>query len=114
MNDQPRISTDTLKVLGAMLEEPIAWHYGLRLGKEAKIAAGTIYPMLSRLEAAGWLESKWEQAGAENEGRPRRRLYRLTGAGELAASERLDEIVRLGRRVQRRRSTRHQPQERLA
>jgi PadR family transcriptional regulator len=104
-----------LKVLGSMLEDPIAWHYGLRLAKDAKIASGTIYPMLARLERAGWLESKWEQPGSDNEGRPRRRLYRLTGAGERAAIEQLDEIVRLGRRVQRRRrSAGAQPQGRLA
>lgn len=105
MSEKPRISTDTLKVLGAMLEDPIAWHYGLRLAKDAKIPAGTIYPMLARLERADWLESKWEKAAPDNEGRPRRRLYRLTGSGERAASEQLDEIVRLGRRVQRRRRT---------
>jgi PadR family transcriptional regulator, regulatory protein PadR len=115
MSGEPRVSTDMLKVLGAMLEEPIAWHYGLRLAKDAKIAAGTIYPMLARLERAGWLESKWEKEGPENEGRPRRRLYHLTGDGERAASEHLEEIVRLGRRVQRRRrSAGQQPQERLA
>jgi DNA-binding PadR family transcriptional regulator len=115
MSNEPRVSTDTLKILGAMLEDPIAWHYGLRLARDAKIASGTIYPMLARLERAGWLESKWEKVEPDNEGRPRRRLYRLTGTGERAANEQLDEIVRLGRRVQRRRrSARPQPREQLA
>lgn len=115
MSEEPRVSTDMLKVLGAMLEDPIAWHYGLRLAKDAKIASGTVYPMLARLERAGWLESKWEKAGPDNEGRPRRRLYRLTGAGEQAASGQLEEIVRLGRRVRRRRQAAGpQPRERLA
>lgn len=115
MSEEPRVSADMLRVLGAMLEDPIAWHYGLRLAKDAKIASGTIYPMLARLERAEWLESKWEKAGPDNEGRPRRRLYRLTGAGERAATEQLEEIVRLGRRVQRRRrSVGAQPRERLA
>lgn len=114
MSDQPRISTDTLKVLGAMLEDPIAWHYGLRLSKDAGIASGTVYPMLARLESAGWLESKWEEAGPDNEGRPRRRLYRLTGAGERAAGQQLDEITRLGQRVRRRRALGPTPRGRLA
>lgn len=115
MSEEPRVSTDMLKVLGAMLEDSIAWHYGLKLAKDARIPSGTIYPMLSRLERAGWLESKWEKAGRDNEGRPRRRLYRLTGAGERAASKQLEEIVRLGRRVQRRRrSAAPQPRGRLA
>lgn len=115
MADQPRISTETLRILGAMLEDPRAWHYGLRLSKDAGIASGTVYPTLARLENSGWLKSKWEKAGPDNEGRPRRRLYRLTGVGERRANEQFDEIVRLGRRVQRRRpATSPQPQERLA
>lgn len=115
MRDEPRVSTDMLKVLGTMLDDSIAWHYGLRLAKDAKISSGTIYPMLARLERAEWLESKWEETGPDNEGRPRRRLYRLTGAGERAAIARLDEMVRLGQRVQRRRGSEgSQPRERPA
>jgi DNA-binding PadR family transcriptional regulator len=46
-------------------------------------AHGTLYKALGRMEAAGLLESRWEKADlALEEGRPRRRLYRLTGAGE--------------------------------
>jgi PadR family transcriptional regulator PadR len=50
-------------------------------------AHGTLYKALSRMEKAGLLESRWEdpQHGAD-EGRPRRRLYRITGAGEVALS----------------------------
>lgn len=48
-------------------------------------AHGTLYKALGRLEKAGLLESEWEDAAAaENEGRPRRRLYTVTGAGQLA------------------------------
>ncbi len=111
----PRLSSDALKILGAMLENAMAWHYGLGLSKDASIAAGTIYPMLARLENAGWLESRWEQAGPENEGRPRRRLYRLTGLGERKAIEQLDEIAQLARRIKRRRATPGaKPRKRLA
>jgi PadR family transcriptional regulator, regulatory protein PadR len=95
----PRLSADALEILGAMLEDAMAWHYGLGLSKTAGIAAGTIYPMLARLENAGWLESRWEEAGPENEGRPRRRLYRLTGLGERKAVARLNEIAQLAKRV---------------
>jgi DNA-binding PadR family transcriptional regulator len=46
-------------------------------------AHGTLYKALGRMEAAGLLESSWEKADlALEEGRPRRRLYRVTGAGE--------------------------------
>jgi PadR family transcriptional regulator, regulatory protein PadR len=114
MAEGPRLSADSLKVLGAMLEDPMAWHYGLGLAGAAEVSSGTIYPMLARLENAGWLESRQEDASPESEGRPRRRLYRLTGAGERSASERLEEIERLSRRVKRRRGTRKEPRKRLA
>ena len=109
MGAEPRISSDVLKVLGTMLEDPLAWHYGLRLSKDARIASGTVYPMLARLENAGWLESRWEELRPENEGRPRRRLYRLTGLGERMAVEHLEEIAQLARRVKQRRRKAQRP-----
>jgi DNA-binding PadR family transcriptional regulator len=48
-------------------------------------AHGTLYKALGRLEKAGMLASTWEDAAiAETEGRPRRRLYEVTGEGERA------------------------------
>ncbi|HEX5728204.1 PadR family transcriptional regulator [Microbacterium sp.] len=48
-------------------------------------AHGTLYKALGRLEKAGLLVSEWEDAAAaEKAGRPRRRLYTVTGAGQLA------------------------------
>jgi DNA-binding PadR family transcriptional regulator len=53
-------------------------------------AHGTLYKALSRMETAGLLESRWEDPQrAADEGRPRRRLYQITGAGEVALT-RLD------------------------
>jgi PadR family transcriptional regulator, regulatory protein PadR len=49
-------------------------------------AHGTLYRALHRLENAGLIEASWEEPGvAENEGRPRRRMYRLLAAAEPAA-----------------------------
>ncbi len=46
---------------------------------------GTLYKALGRLEDRGLLASRWEDpAIAADEGRPRRRLYEVTGAGERA------------------------------
>jgi DNA-binding PadR family transcriptional regulator len=46
---------------------------------------GTLYKALSRMEAAGLLTSTWEDPDlAAADGRPRRRLYEVTGAGERA------------------------------
>ena len=59
-------------------------------GSKARLltAHGTLYRALGRLENMGMLESRWENPQiAANEGRPIRRLYRLTDAG-AAATER--------------------------
>lgn len=53
--------------------------------RTALTAHGTLYKALSRMEAAGLLTSTWEDPNlAAGEGRPRRRLYQVTGAGERA------------------------------
>jgi DNA-binding PadR family transcriptional regulator len=45
-------------------------------------AHGTLYKALGRMEKAGFLESRWEDPNiAADEGRPRRRLYRVTADG---------------------------------
>jgi PadR family transcriptional regulator len=48
-------------------------------------AHGTLYKALGRLEEFGLLSSHWEDAAAAVEGRPRRRLYTLTGEGAQVA-----------------------------
>ena len=53
-------------------------------GSRALTAHGTLYKALGRLEERGLLTSAWEDAAAA-EGRPRRRLYELTGEGARAA-----------------------------
>ncbi|WP_137844779.1 helix-turn-helix transcriptional regulator [Microbacterium sp. 2FI] len=51
-------------------------------------AHGTLYKALARLETAGLLESDWEDADAATaEGRPRRRLYTVTGSAQLALAQ---------------------------
>ncbi len=46
-------------------------------------AHGTMYKALGRLEDRGLLASRWEDAArAVEAGRPRRRLYHVTGEGE--------------------------------
>ena len=53
-------------------------------------AHGTLYKALGRMQRAGLLESRWEDPEvAATEGRPRRRLYHVTGLGAqvLSASD---------------------------
>jgi DNA-binding PadR family transcriptional regulator len=57
-------------------------------GSRALTAHGTLYKALGRLEEFGLLSSRWEDAEAA-EGRPRRRLYELTGEGARVAEHTL-------------------------
>ncbi len=51
-------------------------------GSKGLTSHGTLYKALARLETAGALSSRWEEGTtAEHEGRPRRRLYRVTADG---------------------------------
>ncbi|GLY80512.1 hypothetical protein Airi01_087790 [Actinoallomurus iriomotensis] len=71
----------TQLVLRAMLEEPTREMYGLEIVQAAGLASGTIHPILARLEGIDWVESRWEEADPREQGRPRRRYYRLTPDG---------------------------------
>jgi DNA-binding PadR family transcriptional regulator len=63
----------------------LARHLAGQDGPRPLTAHGTLYKALARLEGAGLLESVWEDADiAVAQGRPRRRLYQVTGAGERA------------------------------
>jgi len=82
-----RMSFQTLKVLEAFLENPSGELSGADVHKRSSIASGTLYPILLRLESAGWFVSRWEDIDPVSAGRPRRRLYRLTRNGLARASE---------------------------
>ncbi|MGW3852598.1 PadR family transcriptional regulator [Streptomyces fagopyri] len=78
----PRMTLQTQLVLRALLEDPAGQRYGLELCELAGLPSGTIYPILARLEQAGWLDSTWEDPAVhERAGRPRRRFYRITQDG---------------------------------
>jgi PadR family transcriptional regulator len=81
MASTPRITTSVLRVVSAMLADPTAERYGLDLMEDTGLASGTLYPILVRLERAGWVESRWEDIDPAAEGRPSRRYYRLTPDG---------------------------------
>jgi len=81
MVKEPRLSTQTLKVLGALTSRPGDDLSGAEIAKRTKLASGTLYPILFRLEEAGWLSSRWEVEDPAALGRPRRRFYRITAEG---------------------------------
>jgi PadR family transcriptional regulator, regulatory protein PadR len=87
----PQLSNQMLRLASAMLGDPTVPSYGLELSKSAGLKTGTIYPALARMERFGWVESLWETERPEDLGRPRRRLYRLTGAGEIALRDAIED-----------------------
>jgi PadR family transcriptional regulator PadR len=75
-----------LAVLAALWEKKL---YGLELLRKLESVAGlsvpegTIYPLLSRLKEAGFVDSEWVEGDA---GHPRK-YYRLTAAGRAHARD---------------------------
>lgn len=57
-----------------------------RSGELVEMKAGTLYPILHRLEADGFVKAEWEQDVA----RPRK-WYSLTAAGKKRLKERISE-----------------------
>jgi DNA-binding PadR family transcriptional regulator len=59
--------------------------FGLDIMRETGLPSGTVYPTLTRAEAAGFVRGRWEStAEAARQRRPRRRYYTLTAAGKAA------------------------------
>lgn len=54
---------------------------GSLIATMSELPSGTLYPILTRLEEAGWTKSKEEQSGS------RRKLYKLTPVGARGAKE---------------------------
>ena len=53
-----------------------------------RLPFGTLYPALKRLEGKGFISGTWESLDkAAQEGRPRRCIYKITGAGAAALAE---------------------------
>ncbi|MEV0294456.1 helix-turn-helix transcriptional regulator [Nocardia sp. NPDC050710] len=86
-----RITLQTLQVLQALLDRPADEHYGLKISENSGLPTGSIYPILTRLETAGWVSSDWEDIDESAEGRRRRRYYRLTDPGARLAREEIEQ-----------------------
>lgn len=92
MGHQVRVTTAVARVLTAFLEDPATDRYGLDLIGVTGLPSGTLYPILVRLERAGWVAAAWEQIDPVTAGRPARRYYRLTPDGVARARLELAEL----------------------
>jgi PadR family transcriptional regulator, regulatory protein PadR len=72
-------------VLKVFLEDTAQPRYGFELMKLTGMASGSLYPMLAKLETAGWLTRGKEDIDPHAAGRPPRMHYTITGAAVSAA-----------------------------
>jgi PadR family transcriptional regulator PadR len=84
----PKMAT----VLKVFLEDPDQPRYGFELMRLTGMASGSLYPMLARLEHAGWLARGKEDVDPHAAGRPARTHYTITGAAVGAARIQLAEL----------------------
>lgn len=89
----PRLTEPTLRVLGAVLSSGSEEISGSEIAGTTKLASGTLYPILLRLEQAKWLKSRWEHESPKELGRPRRRLYSVTALGAKSAKRAFEKVA---------------------
>ena len=71
----------TFHTVRVLLELNRGPRYGLEIARATGLKGGSLYPILSRLEEAGWVQGEWEGIDPHDEGRPPRRYYAITDAG---------------------------------
>ena len=99
----PALSYTGLFVLQALAR---GYRFGFDVMEVTGLPSGTIYPALRRLEALELVRSDWEaDKRARQEGRPRRRYYELTAAGNRRLAEAETRFRAVGRLFPRRSST---------
>ena len=81
MSEDLKLSPTGLRLARFFMDEPMKRRSGSELTKATGITAGTLYPLLAKLETARWLTAEWEAIDPREEKRPRRRYYTLTALG---------------------------------
>lgn len=78
----------TLPTAAVLLALAAGHRWGFDIIDATGLGAGTVYPILRRLEEAALATSSWESAkSAQAENRPPRRYYRLTAKGTATARQ---------------------------
>ena len=88
------MTTTTQLILHALLSAGTGELYGYEIIKATGLSGGTVYPILGRLEDAGWIDSRREQIIPKEAGRPPRRYYHLTDPGKTAAVAEMERIAK--------------------
>lgn len=87
--EQLRLTMSMAAVLRVFLEDVSRPRYGYELMQFTGFPSGKLYPVLARLERAGWLDKEVEDVDPATVGRPARRLYRISEAGVRGAGYQL-------------------------
>ena len=90
-----RITPHVLRTLECIVSISGEEASGAAISRITGLPSGTLYPILLRLESAGWVSSKWEKGEPAELGRPRRRFYRVTAKGAAHAKEAASGLVRI-------------------
>jgi PadR family transcriptional regulator, regulatory protein PadR len=86
------LTLKSARVIRAFLDDPGKPRYGYELTKAAHLSSGTLYPILARLERAGWLAAEKEDVNPSAAGRPARTNYVITSEAVPVARARLAAI----------------------
>jgi len=79
---QLRFSLQTFRVLGEFYKDPAKNLCGAEVSLMTNLPSGTLYPILARLEQAGYLKSVWEKGSPNDLKRPMKRFYKITEDGQ--------------------------------
>ena len=94
MPDVRPLSLATVRVLMSIVNGA---KYGFDIMDATGLPSGTIYPILSRLEAGGLVRGRWEsETSASREKRPARRYYEVSSAGSKALARSVEHYRTLG------------------
>jgi PadR family transcriptional regulator PadR len=84
-----RITVAVARVLREFLVDATRPRYGYDLMQSTGYPSGKLYPILARLQHAGWLVRSAEDVDPSEEGRPARYMYMLSSDGLEAARQEL-------------------------
>ncbi len=80
-----RVTIAVARVLREFIADASEARYGYELMQLTGFPSGKLYPILTRLQQAGWVTREREDIDTAKAGRPARYLYRLTSRGAEAA-----------------------------
>jgi PadR family transcriptional regulator, regulatory protein PadR len=84
-----RVTVAVAVVLREFLLDVTRPRYGYDLMHSTGYASGKLYPILARLQHAGWIVRRAEDVDPSQEGRPARYMYLLSEHGITAARQEL-------------------------